>query len=157
MLILKNWMNKFGNYHLLNIKRLFFGLSPFRDMGLLILRIGIGIMFILHGYPKIMGGPDDWAKLGIKGMGSVGIQSFHIFWGFMAAISEFIGGILLALGFLFRPALFFMFFTMVFAALSHITTGKGIPYLAIESGILFFSLILIGPGRYSLDRIIFKN
>ncbi len=133
------------------------GIYPYRDMGLLILRIGIGIMFILHGYPKIMGGPDDWAKLGIKGMGSVGIQNFHIFWGFMAAISEFVGGILLALGLLFRPALFFMLLTMVFAALSHITTGKGSPYHAIESGILFFSLMLIGPGRYSLDNKIFKR
>ena len=150
-------MNKFENFHLLNIKRLFLGIYPYREMGLLILRIGIGIMFILHGYPKIMGGPDDWAKLGIKGMGSVGIQSFHIFWGFMAAISEFIGGILLALGFLFRPALFFMFITMVFAALSHITTGKGSPYYAIESGILLFSFMWIGPGYYSLDRKLFKN
>lgn len=127
------------------------------DMGLLILRIGIGFMFILHGYPKIMGGPDDWAKLGIKGMGSVGIHSFHAFLGFIAAISEFVGGILLALGLLFRPALFFKFITMVFAALSHITTGKGSPYHAIESGILLFSLMWIGPGYYSLDRIIFKN
>ncbi|MCH8068999.1 MAG: DoxX family protein [Candidatus Marinimicrobia bacterium] len=150
-------MNKFENFHLLNIKRLFLGIYSYRDMGLLILRIGIGIMFILHGYPKIMGGPYDWAKLGMNGMGSVGIQSFHAFWGFMAAISEFVGGILLALGFLFRPVLILLLLTMVFAALSHITTGKGSPYHAIESGILFFSLMLIGPGRYSLDRIIFKN
>ncbi len=27
-----------------------------RDLGLLVLRIGLGMMFTMHGYPKLMGG-----------------------------------------------------------------------------------------------------
>jgi putative oxidoreductase len=33
-------------------------LDRYRDAGLLVLRIGIGVMFMLHGFPKVMGGPE---------------------------------------------------------------------------------------------------
>ena len=29
----------------------------YHDLGLLVLRVGLGVMFMLHGYPKLMGGP----------------------------------------------------------------------------------------------------
>ena len=127
-------------------------LDKYRDIGLLILRVGIGIMFVLHGLPKLIAGPETWTLLG-GSMKALGIGFVPTVWGFMAALSECAGGILLVLGFFTRPACFFLLTTMVVATMMHI--GKGDPFLkyshAMESGILFFSLILIGPGRYSLD------
>ena len=127
-------------------------LDKYRDAGLLILRLGIGIMFVLHGLPKLKAGPETWTMLG-GSMKALGVGFAPTAWGFMAALSECAGGILLLLGFFTRPACFFLFTTMVVATMMHI--GKGDPFLkyshAMESGILFFSLILIGPGRYSLD------
>jgi putative oxidoreductase len=127
-------------------------LDKYRDIGLLILRVGIGIMFVLHGLPKLIAGPETWTLLG-GSMKALGIGFAPTVWGFMAALSECAGGILLVLGFFTRPACFFLLTTMVVATMMHI--GKGDPFLkyshAMESGILFFSLILIGPGRYSLD------
>ena len=38
--------------------------SKWRDSGLLILRIGLGIAFMVHGWPKLMGGPRFWEGLG---------------------------------------------------------------------------------------------
>ena len=35
-------------------------LDKYRDIGLLFLRIGIGVMFIMHGLPKLIGGPEKW-------------------------------------------------------------------------------------------------
>ena len=35
-----------------------------RDVGLLILRVGLGIAFLVHGWPKITGGPKFWTGLG---------------------------------------------------------------------------------------------
>ena len=32
-------------------------LDKYRDIGLLILRVGIGIMFMIHGLPKLTAGP----------------------------------------------------------------------------------------------------
>ena len=37
----------------------------YRDQGLLILRIGLGLMFIYHGWPKIHAGPHLWHILGM--------------------------------------------------------------------------------------------
>jgi putative oxidoreductase len=127
-------------------------LDKYRDIGLLILRVGIGVMFVLHGLPKLIAGPETWTMLG-GSMKVLGIGFAPTAWGFMAALSECAGGILLVLGFFTRPACFFLLTTMIVATMMHI--GKGDPSLkysyAMESGILFFSLIIIGPGKYSLD------
>ena len=127
-------------------------LDKYRDAGLLILRIGIGIMFVFHGYPKLIAGPETWAMIG-GSMKVLGIGFAQTAWGFMAALSECAGGILLILGFFARPACFFLLSTMIVATMMHI--GKGDSFLkyshAMESAILFLSLILIGPGKYSLD------
>ncbi len=127
-------------------------LDKYRDIGLLILRVGIGIMFTIHGLPKLIAGPETWTMLG-GSMKSLGVGFAPMAWGFMAAFSEFAGGLLLALGFFTRPACFFLLVTMIVATAMHIS--KGDPFVAyshaMEAGILFISLILIGPGKYSLD------
>ena len=129
------------------------GLSKYSNVGLLIIRVGLGIMFIMHGYPKLIGGPEMWEKLG-GAMGNVGINFAPVFWGFLAAVAEAGGGLLLALGLFFRPACIALAFTMLIAALVHLTGGEGImgSSHAIELGIVFLGLILVGPGKYSIDK-----
>ena len=129
---------------------------PNRDLGLLILRIGIGIMFMLHGWPKISGGTEKWNALG-GSMESFGIDFFPGFWGFMAAFAEFFGGLLLLVGLFFRPVALLLFFTMLVATAKHLSGGDdfGGYSHALESGILFLSLFFIGPGKYSLDEKVF--
>jgi len=123
------------------------------DVGLLILRVGIGVMFMIHGWPKLSGGPEVWVKLG-GAIGVFGITFAPTFWGLMAAVSEFAGGLLLALGLLTRPACVFLLSTMVVAAAMHITKGDGFTVYshAMKAGVVFLSLIFVGPGRFSLDQ-----
>jgi putative oxidoreductase len=123
----------------------------FRDLGLLLLRVGIGGMFMVHGWPKLAGGAASWAKLG-KAMAHVGIEFAPTFFGLMASLSEFFGGLLLALGLLFRPAAGLMLATMAVATTMHLQQGDGIGGAshAIEAAIVFASLLLIGPGKHSL-------
>lgn len=130
----------------------------FSDTGLLLLRVGIGVMYIYHGAPKIAGGPEKWERLGMA-MTSLGIDFAPVFWGFMASFSEFFGAICLLLGLLFRPASFLMAATMAVAATMHLTGGDGLLKAshAIENCILFISLFLIGPGKYALDEKLFKK
>ncbi len=127
-------------------------LDKYRDIGLLILRVGIGIMFMIHGLPKLIAGPEKWMIFG-GSMKALGVGFAPMVWGFMAALSEFAGGLLLALGFFTRPACFFLLATMIVATAMHIS--KGDPFVkyshAMEAGILFLSLIFIGSGKYSLD------
>lgn len=128
-------------------------LDKHRDIGLLILRIGLGCMFLFHGLPKLFGGPERWEKIG-GAMGSIGITFLPAFWGFMAAISEALGGICLITGLFVRPACILLTITMLVATASHLSRGDGLKGSAhaIEVGIVFLSLILIGPGKYSLDE-----
>lgn len=123
-----------------------------RNIGLLILRIGLGFMFILHGYPKLMGGPETWEEYGTA-MQYVGIDVAPIFFGFLAGITEFFGGIFLIMGLFFTPTLIFLILTMLVATAQHIGTGDGFSDYShsIELGVVFLSLLFIGAGRYSID------
>ena len=134
------------------------GLSKYRDTGLLLLRILIGLSFLAHGLPKLMEGPDLWIKLG-KSMQFVGVGSYPIFWGLMASLSESVGGFLFLIGFAFRPACLFLLTTMTVATIMHFHTTPGsfwekweVASHATELGSLFLSLLLIGPGKFSVDR-----
>ena len=72
-------------------------LGKYRDAGLLIMRVGLGIMFMLHGLPDLIAGPKKWAVLGAA-MGHLGIPFYPKLWGFLACATEGIGGLLLAIG-----------------------------------------------------------
>ena len=137
---------------------LFTWLDRFRDVGLLVLRLGIGFMFAwAHGLGKMIEGPEKWTELG-GAIGALGVPVFlPAFWGFMAAFAELVGGILLAMGLLFRPAVFLLLCTMIVAAAMHLSADHDMGKVTsrpIEMAILFFSLLLIGPGRLALDSVI---
>jgi len=137
---------------------IFSSLSKYRDTGLLLLRILIGLSFLAHGLPKIEGGPEYWIKLG-KSMQFVGVTAYPIFWGLMSTLSESVGGFLLLIGFCFRPACLFLVINMTVATIMHFNTTPGgfaekwfVASHAIELGSVFLSLLLIGPGKFSVDR-----
>jgi len=124
------------------------------NYGLLLLRIGIGLMFFFHGLPKVLGGIEKWEKLG-GAMSHLGIQVYPVFWGFMASVSECFGGLLLAAGLLFTPTCGLLFITMAVASMKHISVGDSFAKSshAVEAAILFFSLMLIGPGSFTLNKL----
>ena len=83
---------------------------------------------------------------------------FHVrfwpaFWGFMAGLVEFFGGICLILGLFFRPVCLLLTFVMLVAVFMHLSKGEGLfgAGHAIEDGVVFLGLFFIGPGRYGLD------
>ena len=121
--------------------------GKYANIGLLIIRVGLGVMFIFHGYPKLMGGPEQWVKLG-QAMEAFGISFLPGFWGFMAAFAEFFGGAFLIMGILFQPACALLLVTMIVAAAMHFDQGHGLKGAshAIEAGIVFLGLLLTGPG-----------
>ncbi len=130
----------------------FSGLGRFRDFGLLVLRLGLGVAFVLWGYPKMFGGPEMWTQLG-GAMKVFKVSFFPVGWGFAAAFAEFGGGILVILGLFFRPATLLLLSTMVVATATHI--AKGDPMTTVLSPLVlafvFFGLLFDGPGKYSVD------
>jgi len=132
-----------------------------KNFGLLLLRIGIGAMFIMHGYPKLIGGPDKWESLGAA-MGNIGVHFAPVAWGFMAALAESVGGLLLVFGIMFRPVCFLLMFTMIVAATTAFerdnTVVENIMAAShpIKNAILFLSLLFIGPGNYRLQKVVIE-
>ncbi|HLV60670.1 MAG TPA: DoxX family protein [Fredinandcohnia sp.] len=124
------------------------------DLGLLVLRIGLGAMFIVaHGLPKLLGGPDRWKAVG-QAMSALGIHFAPLAWGLAAALSEFGGGILLVLGLFTRMTSLVMTFTMFVATAQHFAQGHTLLQAShsIEVGIALVALALMGAGAHSLDR-----
>jgi len=127
----------------------------FRDLGLLILRVGLGAAFIAHGWPKLMAGPEVWKGLG-GAMALFGVRFAPEFWGLCAALAEAAGGLCFALGLFFRPAALSLAVTMAVAFAMHF--GKGDPFKvyshALEAGFVFAGMFLVGPGKYAVDRVL---
>jgi putative oxidoreductase len=128
-------------------------LARYRNTGLLLMRVGLGVMFVLHGYPKLLGGPDKWAELG-SATKFIGIHFWPKVWGFLSACTETFGGFLLVLGLAFRPVCLLLLINMVVATLMHLGTGGGIDQAAhaLEDGVVFLGLLFVGPGIYSVDK-----
>ncbi len=132
--------------------------NSYRDFGLLLLRIGVGIMFILIGYPKLFGGPDEWELVG-GDAAYLGLTSWPMFWGFFMAIAEFFGGVLLILGVLFRTSVIILLLSSIITVAASI--GQNVDFVhtanAIAITFVFLSMLFIGAGKYSLDRSVWKR
>lgn len=135
---------------------IFTNLHKYKDEGLLFLRVGMGLMMIYHGAPKIMGGVEGWIKIG-SAMKFLGITFAPAFWGFMAAFAEFFGGAMIILGLGTRVACALVTTTMAVAVAMKLGTGAGLfgASQALENGIVYISLLISGPGIYSLDHRLF--
>jgi putative oxidoreductase len=90
-------------------------------------------------------------------MSNLGITFAPVVWGFFAAVAESVASALLIVGFLFRPAALMLVFTMVVAALHHLSLPAGAPGAgwkaashALELLVVYAGLFLLGPGRYAV-------
>lgn len=127
-------------------------LSQKVDIGFFLLRLIVGVAFILHGWGKIQ------SPMGWMGPDSPVPGVFQA----LAALSEFGGGIALILGFLTRLASLGLLFTMAVAVYTHAIV-MGDPFVGREgsyelAAIYFFIsllFVLAGPGSISLDRKVF--
>lgn len=120
--------------------------------GLLVLRLVAGAAFIMHGWPK-MQAPMSWMGPDAPVPGVLQ---------FLAAFSEFGGGIAWILGLLVPLASLGMACTMAVAVYTHAVV-KGDPFVghggSYELAAVYFCvsilLITVGAGKYSADRKIF--
>lgn len=119
------------------------------DIGLAILRIGGGLGMATHGYPKVFGGIEGFTGA-VESMGF----PFPLFFAWAAALSEFVGGILLALGVFTRTCAVLICGTMFVAAF--IRHG-GDPFSRKELAILYLivtlALAIMGGGRLAVEQL----
>ena len=128
-------------------------MDKYRDLGLLILRVGFGLAFVwYHGYPKLVGGERVWTMIG-DAVANVGITFGYPIWGLLAAVAETAGGLLFAAGLLFRPACLALLIVMVMATIEQFARPMPMPEHALKNAFVVAGMFLVGPGRYSLANM----
>jgi putative oxidoreductase len=132
--------------------------SQLFDLGLLLIRVVFGLVFAGHGAQKLFGWFGGYGIAGTGGfLESMGFRPGKMF-ATAAALSEFGGGLLLALGFLgpVGPALLL---SVMFVAGMTVhrknaffvaTNGLEHPLIMATAAV---GIALTGPGRYSLDAM----
>ncbi|MBC8047164.1 MAG: DoxX family protein [Fimbriimonadaceae bacterium] len=130
-------------------KFLFNANATYFNFGLLFLRITVGASMIwFHGYGKISD-PGRWKPLG-ENLDMIGINFLPEFWGFMAAFAEFFGAAFLILGLFTRISCLMLVFTM-FIAFYGGYIEKDMNSYPLNLMLVFISIFIIGPGKFSLD------
>ena len=118
------------------------------NFSLLILRLGIGVLMLTHGWPKLMrllaGGEISFPDpLGMGATLSL----------VMATLTEVLGSVLIMLGLATRFAAFSLAFTMAVAVF---IVHADDPFSRMELGLIYLLayvvLLFTGSGKYSVDR-----
>ena len=129
-------------------------MKKFEDIGILVARIMMPILFIVAGYGKIT------AYTGTQQyMESMGVPGFLLP---LTILLEFGGGLAIMFGFLTRTtALFTAAFTLLTAFLFHNNFADEVNQLMVMKNLTiaggFLLLGIIGPGAFSLDRLLNKR
>ena len=123
----------------------------------LLVRVITGIIMTIHGWQKLTQiGP---ANFGRQALANLGVP-LPVFMGYVVTLTEVLGGLLLIIGLLSRLAALALAIEMVFTILlvkTHVgfissSGGAGAEFdLALMAG--FVAILLMGPGRLSLDHV----
>jgi len=136
------------------------------DLGLLILRVGIGLVFLYYGSQKMLGlfGGAGYADT-IAGMTRRGIPPVFAN---LAIVAEFFGGLGVLFGFLTPLAAFGLACTMAVAtymnvrdpgAFAAVFAGKDANKFFYPFALFFMAtaIALMGAGKHSIDARVFRG
>ncbi|MFP8490217.1 DoxX family protein [Gracilimonas sp. Q87] len=125
-----------------------------KNFALLLLRLGVGIIFIVAGWGKLTGIENVQAFFGNVGIPLAGFMAWVV------ALVEFIGGIMVLVGYKVELPSLLLAFIMVVAILTVKLGGDGgFSGMRIDIMLLLTSLAIaiMGSGGYSLEGMLGKT
>lgn len=126
-------------------------LDRLQPLALLFMRLTLGIIMVAHGSHKVFGNLHHFAE----SVGGMGLPSWL---GYIAAFTEFLGGLLVLAGLFTRAAAFAICIEMIVAISkvhwhNGLTADHGVEFpLAVAT--LAFALIFFGAGPIAMDHIL---
>jgi len=129
-------------------------LEGLQRLAVLLLRLLLGVVFVMHGSQKLLGGGGVAGFA--SGLAKMGIEP-HVPLAWVVAITEFVGGICVFFGFLTRFWAAGLVIDMAVAMFKvHLVNGFFISKngfeLALTLGVLALAVVFMGPGSLSVDR-----
>lgn len=123
-----------------------------KDAGILLLRAGIGIIFMVFGITHFRGGSSVWSWMGSQ-ITFLGITLFPEWLGFIATCLEFFGGFFLLIGYHVRLAAMAISCVMLVALHMHLKKKDSFAAVAfpLTMLIIMLALIIAGEGKFSFD------
>lgn len=126
-----------------------------QHLGLTLMRISIGAMFLIFGYNKLISGTANITQIG-SAMSLFGFAHGYLLWGYAAALTELCGGIAYILGFCTRIVSLPLIWLLIVALRFHLQRGDtfttwALPFICLCIIVGFF---FAGSGAYSVDHII---
>lgn len=118
------------------------------DISILALRLAFGLIFIVHGWPKVKS-----VKMTAQHFEAMGFKPGRV-WGTVVALLEFVGGIAIALGVLSQPAALCIAGIMLVALFWKIGKGQGLVggyELDLILLAVAIALAILPSGMYSVD------
>jgi putative oxidoreductase len=129
-------------------------LRKIEPLALLLLRWGLALVFIYHGYPKLFGGTSKF----IESFRGVGLPGYLVY---VAGTLEVFGGVALALGVFSSVAGLLLFLDMGVMLwkfdLHQGFYGVGDYELPLILGLAALVIAVTGGGSWSLDRLLFRR
>ncbi|HMJ07225.1 MAG TPA: DoxX family membrane protein [Chthoniobacterales bacterium] len=126
-------------------------LGKYRELGLLIMRLGLGVLFILVTGPVLLAGPSGWASFG-SAVRPLGLHSHYQIWGFLGALCGCLGGVLMIFGLFFRPAVLLVLLITCVHLLGALHGSLRANLAAVELVLMLVGMLFLGPGKYSVDK-----
>jgi putative oxidoreductase len=128
-------------------------LAKYRETGLLLMRVGLGVLFIIIAGPVLLGGPSRWASFG-SGVRDLGMHAYFQFWGFLGALMGCVGGALMIFGLFFRLGVLLVLILTVVHLLGVLEGVRSARthLAAVELALMLVGLLFVGPGKYSVDK-----
>ena len=128
-------------------------LAKYREAGLLLMRVALGVLFIILTAPVLLSGPARWGNFG-SAMRTIGIASNYQFWGFLGALAGCVGAVLMIFGLFFRPGVLLVLAITLVHTIGAFDGGGTVRgnLAAIELCAMLVGLLFVGPGKYSVDK-----
>jgi len=120
------------------------------NFGLLIMRLGLAVALLFHSLPILFAGSHKWQSVGTT-LAFINLGVPETILGFSMLLLQALGAVSLMFGYFFRIACIVLFIIFGLYFFNYFSIGyQTLMLWSAGLATVFFGMIYVGPGRYSI-------